>query len=133
LNPIQGEQFSASAKPAAPGIEQHQQTAHTQGAASIKGRLVRRARGIADLARQHEKHALTRTSSANDYERVCDDAHAAELWDSHRGEFVTAQGRPAKRTSSKYRADDLSTIWLDARPAAFEAALDSIRAVHGQQ
>ncbi|OHV95335.1 hypothetical protein AKG95_19335 [Janthinobacterium lividum] len=70
MSPIQGEQFSASAKPAAPGIEQHQQPAHIQGAASIKGRLVRRACGIADLAQQHEQHALTRPSSANDYERV---------------------------------------------------------------
>ena len=60
-----------------------------------------------------------------------------ECWDSERGEFVTAQARPAKRTSYRCRADepyadDLPTVWLDARPAAIEAALDSIRAVHGQ-
>lgn len=71
------------------------------------------------------------------YQRLRDDQHAAELWDSERGEFVTAQARPAKRASSRYRADepyadDLPTVWLDARPAAIEAALDSIRAVHGQ-
>jgi hypothetical protein len=110
----------------------------TLGSASIKGRLEGRACGIADLAQQHEQHALARTSSANDYERVCDDAHAAELWDSDRGEFFTAQAKPAKRASSRYRADepyadDLPTVWLDARPAATEAALDSIRAAHGRQ
>lgn len=68
---------------------------------------------------------------------LCGDAHAAELWDSDGGEFFTEQARPAKRASSRCRADepyadDLSTVWLDARPAAIEAALDSIRAVHGQ-
>jgi hypothetical protein len=71
------------------------------------------------------------------YQRLRDDEHAVECWDSERGEFVTAQARPAKRASSRCRADepyadDLPTVWLDARPAAIEAALDSIRAAHGQ-
>ncbi|MEG1563486.1 MAG: hypothetical protein RR365_07135 [Bacteroides sp.] len=134
---MQVEQFCTTAKQAAPGIGPHQQPVHTLGPASIKGRLEGRACGIADLAQQHEQHALARMSSANDYERVCDGAHAVELWDSDCGEFFTAQARTAKRASSRYRADepyadDLPTVWFDARPAAIEAALDSIRAVHGQ-
>lgn len=72
------------------------------------------------------------------YQRLRDDEHAAELWDSERGEFVTAQARPAKRVSTRGHADepyaaDLAAVWFDARPAAIEAALDSIRAVHGWQ
>ena len=67
-----------------------------------------------------------------------DDENAAELWGSERGEFVTALARPARSTSTMHPidaqyADDLPTVWLDARPAAIDAALDSIRAVHAQQ
>ncbi|SIQ03056.1 Plasmid recombination enzyme [Janthinobacterium sp. TND4EL3] len=71
------------------------------------------------------------------YQRLRDDEHAAELWDSDRGEFVTALARSAKRVSARGRAEepyaaDLAAVWFDAKPAAIEAALDSIRAVHGQ-
>lgn len=71
------------------------------------------------------------------YQRLRDDENAAELWDSDLGEFVTAQARPARRTSTMHPidaqyADDQGPVWLDARPAVIEAALDSIRAVHGQ-
>ena len=72
------------------------------------------------------------------YQRLRDDENAAELWGSERGEFVTALARPARSTSTMHPidaqyADDLPTVWLDARPAAIDAALDSIRAVHAQQ
>jgi hypothetical protein len=71
------------------------------------------------------------------YQRLRDDENAAELWDSDLGEFVTAQARPARRTSTMHTidaqcADDQGAVWFDARPAVIEAALDSIRAVHGQ-
>lgn len=71
------------------------------------------------------------------YQRLRDDENAAELWDSDLGEFVTAQARPARRTSTVHTfdaqcADDQGAVWFDARPAVIEAALDSIRAVHGQ-
>ena len=71
------------------------------------------------------------------YQRLRDDENAAELWDSVLGEFVTAQARPARRTSTMHTidaqcADDQGAVWFDARPAVIEAALDSIRAVHGQ-
>lgn len=70
------------------------------------------------------------------YQRLRDDEHAAELWDSERGEFVTALARPARSASTMHHidaqyADDQGAVWLDAKPAAIEAALDSIRAVHG--
>lgn len=71
------------------------------------------------------------------YQCLRDDENAAELWDSVLGEFVTAQARPARRTSTMHTidaqcADDQGAVWFDARPAVIEAALDSIRAVHGQ-
>lgn len=71
------------------------------------------------------------------YQRLRDDENAAELWDSDLGEFVTAQARPARRTSTMHTidaqcADDQGAVWFDARPAVIEAALDSISAVHGQ-
>lgn len=71
------------------------------------------------------------------YQRLRDDENAAELWDSDLGKFVTAQARPARRTSTVHTidaqcADDQGAVWFDARPAVIEAALDSIRAVHGQ-
>ena len=94
LGPRQGEQLSTTAKPAAPGIEQHQQPAHAQRAAGIKGRLQGRAFDGTDLT-QHHQHGLAPLSNADDYERVSDDAQAAELWDGDLGEFVKA---PAKAT-----------------------------------
>ena len=71
------------------------------------------------------------------YQCLRDDENAAELWDSVLGEFVTAQARPARRTSTMHTidaqcADDQGAVWFDARPAVIEAALDSIRVVHGQ-
>jgi hypothetical protein len=125
---------SATARPAAQaGIVEHAplrspalaiEQAHPQGGASTVVQL-RPLEGV-----QVQRHV-------DSYQRLHDDEHAAELWDSERGEFVTALARPAKRASSRYRADepyadDPPTVWLDARPAAIEAALDSIRAAHGQ-
>lgn len=71
------------------------------------------------------------------YQRLREDEHAAELWDSDLGKFVTALARSARRTSTLHTidaqcADDQGAVWFDARPAVIEAALDSIRAVHGQ-
>ena len=107
-------------RPPALTIEQ----VHPQGGASTVAQL-------RPLEGEQVRHHVHR------YQRLRDDEHAAELWDSERGEFVTALARPARRTSTMHPidaryADDQGPVWLDARPAVIEAALDSIRAVHGQ-
>lgn len=98
--------------------------AHPQGGASTVAQL-------GPLEGEQVRHHV------DSYRRLRDDEHAAELWDIERGEFVTALARPARSASSMHHidaqyADDQGAVWFDAKPAAIEAALDSIRAVHGQ-
>lgn len=108
LGPRQGEQLSTTAKPAAPGIEQHQQPAHAQRTAGIKGRLQGRAFDGTDLA-QHHQHGLAPLSNADDYERVSDDAQAAELWDGDLGEFVKAPAKATRRDARTPAGPTLAT------------------------
>lgn len=108
LGPRQGEQLSTTAKPAAPGIEQHQQPAHAQRATGIKGRLQGRAFDGTDLT-QHHQHGLAPLSNADDYERVSDDAQAAELWDGDLGEFVKAPAKATRRDARTPAGPTLAT------------------------
>jgi hypothetical protein len=77
---------------------------------------------------------LQHQSGADDYDRHRDDEHRAEHWDIDLGEFVTAPATPARRNAARTswpEADDLGDVWHEARPAALDAAMASIRAVCG--
>lgn len=134
LRPLEGEQRSGGSDPAA-SSDQHLQPAQhqhvTTGQAPLQGGAIT---GTALAQQQGGQEDAAGLSSNDDYERVSDEAQAAEYWDSDLGEFVTMSATPAKRTTARTSwtdADDLPGLWLDARPGAIDAALDSIRAVHG--
>ena len=73
----------------------------------------------------------------DDYQRQRDDEHAAECWDSERGEFVTLPRRPARTTAMPAGRCDwlddgyMAGLWHEARPAAIDAALASVLALRG--
>lgn len=73
---------------------------------------------------------LQHEDGASDYERYRDDDHPAEHWDVDLGEFVTAPPVPARRTTWR-DAEDLGNSWHEARPAALDAAMASVRAACG--
>ena len=64
------------------------------------------------------------------YQRLRDDEHAAALWDSERGEFVTMPSRLAGSTVLPAgRSGWIDDGYHEARPAAIDAALASILAL----
>lgn len=77
---------------------------------------------------------LQHEDGASDFERHHDDDHPAEHWDFDLGEFVTAPPVPARRNATRTTwrdAEDLCNAWHEARPAALDAAIASVRAACG--